>query len=349
MRPDRPVLLVWGVGRRVGGTETRMAEVVAHWSAQGRRVVSVMLTAETASPLRALLEASGSEVVQTRDVRRLESLVSELDPPRVIAFGLRASLVCRALHLFARVRRHRWPLTFDARNGLEALRGRGAWLLDRSTQRLVDAYVTNSVAAASVLASHGIARGRVRVLPSALGEGWQHTGAARAPRRPATVAMVGNARPEKQHRLGLELFARLHEDARLAVYTDDASELRRHWAGLAEGSSGTVVFREGCTVGPAELLETAVVLHPSSHESAPRCLMEARAAGCHVVAFDVGDTRRIVGHGGELAAPGDADALFQALERAVRASALGTLEHAASQFPSVSEYAEAWDVMGGAR
>lgn len=303
-----PILLVWGRGTGVGGTETRMAEVVAHLRSSGSPAVSVMLRSDTASPLARLLEHSGSAVVAAPAAREVAALVRGLRPRLIVAFGLRASLVVRAL----RLGRRSWPTTVDARNGLEARRCRVAWLLDRLTQGLVDIYLANSDAAAANLMEHGIDGRRVRTLYSALGEAWQDHHEAKA-RTAGSIVMIGNARPEKRQEVGLEVFARLPVAATLTVFTDDATALRHRWQELAAKARGDVQFREGHSVAPADLERAAVVLHPSSHESAPRCLMEARASGCYVVAFDVGDTRRIVGDGGVLVPSGDLDALLSTL------------------------------------
>jgi glycosyltransferase involved in cell wall biosynthesis len=77
--------------------------------------------------------------------------------------------------------------------------------------------------------------------------------------------------------------------------------------------------------------------------------MEGRACGCHVIAFDIGDTRRIVADGGSVVRPGDSDALSEALATAVRASAEGVLARSPSRFPSVAEYAATLDALGHAR
>jgi glycosyltransferase involved in cell wall biosynthesis len=340
-----PTLLVWGGATGIGGTESRMAEVVGHWRSQGRRTISVILRAEGDSPLRRLLEASGSEVVQVPALRRLGSIIRRSGTDLVIAFGLEASLVVRALRLAARLRRRPWPYTVDARNGLEMTRRTLPALVDRLTQVLVDTFLANSDAVAASLVRRGFSAGRVRVLYSALGDSWQSHTAGQDP-EPASIVMVGNARPEKQQWLGLEVFARLPQAATLSVFTNDAAALRRCWDGLPASAPGEVLIYEGRSVTPRDLAPAAIMLHPSRSESAPRCLMEGRACGCYVVAFDVGDTRRIVSDGGTVVAPGDQDALLAALTMAVRASVAGTLPRSRSRYPSVAEYAVALGAIG---
>lgn len=343
-----PALLVWGDVTGVGGTETRMAEVIRHWQSLGRTTISVMLTAEKRSPLRLLLTSSGSEVIQTRASRDIARIVRRRRPRFVAAFGLRASLAVRALRLPARLQRHSWPHVIDARNGLEMTRRRSLWLIDRLTQGLVDTFLANSDAAAAELTSRGFAAHRVKVLHSAIGEAWQRPTAVSNP-EPTSVVMVGNARPEKQQWLGLEVFAQLPQPATLTVFTNNAHELRAQWSGLVSNARGTVTFREGCSVTPEDLERAAIMLHPSSSESAPRCLMEGRVCGCHVVAFDVGDTRRIVADGGTVVPPGDDAGLLAALSAALRASSAGTLPRNRARFATVPEYAAALSAFGERR
>lgn len=340
-------LLVWGRASGIGGTESRMAEVIDHWRSQGRRTISVMLAPTKDTPLRRLLESNGSVVIQAGGYKLARVLWHER-PRLVMAFGLRASLSLRVLRLVAWPARRRWPHTVDARNGLEVGRSRLLAVLDRASQRLVDTFVTNSDAAARGLVRRGFGRHRIRVLYSALGERWQSAG-PRQGREGTSIVMVGNARPEKQHGVGLELFSRLPLKATLTVFTDDATDLRRRWAELATTALGEVRFCEGRSVRPEDLSRTAIMLHPSSSESAPRCLMEGRACGCHVVAFDVGDTRRIVAGGGTVVPVGDDDALFHALVGAVRSSVSNDLSHTPAHYPSVGQYAADLLAVGGQR
>lgn len=340
-------LLVWGDVTGVGGTESRMAEVIAHWRREGRRIVSLVLANEDESRFRRLLDASGcSEVHVGASLPKLAGVVRRERPGLLVAFGLRASLLVRTARVVGRIGDRPWPHTVDARNGLEMTRHRLLWKVDRRTQRLVDTYLANSEAAAATLAHHGLASNRVRVLHSALGDEWQAAGAASVP-EPRSIVMVGNARPEKQQWLGLEVFAQLSTPANLTVFTDDATELRERWRQLASTALGQVRFREGHAVTPQDLDRAAIVLHPSGSESAPRCLMEGRARGCYVVAFDVGDTRRIVADGGAAVAAEDRDALLAALESALQLSIEGRLPRRRSRYLSVPQYAAALTALGG--
>ena len=115
----------------------------------------------------------------------------------------------------------------DARNGLEHGRLRLAWALDRFTQRAVDTYLANSVAVVDLLKSRGIASDRVRLVESAIGQGWARP--IEVTRDENLVLMVGNQRPEKNHQLGLRAVAALAVPVDLRVFTDDATELRRLW------------------------------------------------------------------------------------------------------------------------
>jgi len=314
-----------------------MGEVVAHWSANGVRAISAMIGGKRNSRLACLLDQNGSTVVSISNPLSLVRLFCRENPDLVIAFGLRASLFMRFATAMGR---STCPMV-DARNGLEATRSRVLWLVDRITQRWVDVFLTNSDAVAVNLLNRGFDPCRVKTLYSAIGDEWVKSDAS-APRRPASIAMVGNARVEKRHELGIRAFASLNVSAHLTVYTDDSEILRAEWDALrASGAIGEVEFVEKHRVSPEDLRQVAIVLHPSSHESAPRALMEARASGCHVVAFDVGDTSRIVNAGGDLIPIGQEDALDEVLARAVGASIAGKLNHSHAEYPAVESYASA--------
>ena len=83
-------LLIWGRASGIGGTESRMAEVIDHWRCQGRRTISVMLAPTEDTPLRRLLESNGSVVIQAGGGYRLARVLWRERPRLVMAFGLRA-------------------------------------------------------------------------------------------------------------------------------------------------------------------------------------------------------------------------------------------------------------------
>jgi glycosyltransferase involved in cell wall biosynthesis len=138
--------------------------------------------------------------------------------------------------------------------------------------------------------------------------------------------MIGNDRPEKQQDWGVRAFADSGGRGDLTVYTDRGDRVRAAWAGAAPQAVGSFSCVEGVRITPELLDEYAVMLHPSSHESASRAVIEARARGCFVVGFDVGDARRLLGaDGGHLVPAGDLDALAVALRDALNASLSGAL------------------------
>lgn len=153
--------------------------------------------------------------------------------------------------------------------------------------------------------------------------------------------MVGNWRPEKRHDLGLEAFAKVRTPASLTVYTNDGDQIRASWARWSSEAQGTLEVVEGQKVTPALLSEYAILLHPSSHESASRAVIEARARGCFVVAFDIGDTQRLIDPSGGFLAPyPDIASLADALDSAVNRSIEGTLGFTQQRAPELDDYTD---------
>ncbi|MGB0244827.1 MAG: glycosyltransferase family 4 protein [Candidatus Nanopelagicales bacterium] len=331
------VLLVWGRATGLGGTETRMCEVIEQLSAMGIGCVSHMLAPPRDTPLVRALTTAGSEVHTGASPMALRKTLRTSRPSIVFTFGLTASLTARFVRALSGKRSADLTLV-DARNGLEAGRSSSLWAVDRWTQRWVDVYVANSHAVASLLREKGIDESRLKVLFSGLPAEW-HARTTRH-RAPGSVVMVGNDRPEKRQELGVRIFAESRTGGHLTVYTNDTTRVDAAWTAVAHPDSGRFTSIAGMTVSP-EVLETfAVMLHPSSHESAPRAIMEARARGCFVITCDVGDAHRLVGdEGGEVLHPSDVDGLKAALAQAVAKSLAGELHHNFLHAPDAGSYA----------
>jgi glycosyltransferase involved in cell wall biosynthesis len=311
------LVFVWGITKGVGGTETRMAEVAQALNSRAVTVSSVILTADQPSRLVDLLTSAGTAPKFSPRWIHLVKIFRATRPDAILTFGLRASLWVRLASWFIGSESR----LIDARNGLEMSRSRFTWLLDRLTQWPIDVFLTNSEPARQELLRHGVGPGRVLVVNSGLGTEWSQLQSVE--RDPERVIIVGNARPEKNHELGLEAIARAQGEVKAVIYTDNADHLRALWASLEPGSGKQVTFVESHAVRPAEMATAAVLLHPSRSESYPRVLLEAISQGLHVVATDVGDTRRIVGDCVLLAPADDLRTTVKLLDQALSRSRLG--------------------------
>jgi glycosyltransferase involved in cell wall biosynthesis len=142
---------------------------------------------------------------------------------------------------------------------------------------------------------------------------------------------VAGLRPEKNHRLLIEAFARVatgREDVHLVLAGGgDRSHLQAYAEQLGVGPK--VRFLGVRTDIPDVLAASDAFVLASKYEGNPLCIMEAMAAGLPVVAPSVGGIPELVSSGveGILVPPGDADALSAAmqtiLENANLRSAMG--------------------------
>lgn len=309
-----PVFLVWGGALGLGGTETRMLEVIRSWSGVGNRsVVSIMPARSRGSLLARSLVDAGSDIVHVEGVRSLLRAVVGAQASFVLCFGLRASLTLRPCKPVLAARRIR---LLEARNGLESSRSEMLWRVDRFTSGAVNRFVVNSDAVREQLVGRGFRSDRVTVLRSAVREEW--IGAAGSPRDPSRVVMVGNARPEKNQAFGLRALAATGVPMDVVVFTDDASALRAVMKAMADASEMRVTFVEGQTVTPSDLDDRGLLFHPSLSESLPRAVIEAKARGLRVVATDVGDTAGLLSGDDHLVPPGDFKASVEVLRRATQ-------------------------------
>jgi len=271
----------------VGGTERRMSEAAASLVAAGGRVTAFVSSVHTASPLTTLLSESGIGVRNTRSILELARFLRRRSTATVFTFGIRPSLVLRGLRA-ARVIEN---ASFSLRNGLDQGWSTRAHRLDRFTSRWQDGYLVNSPAVRDHLLAKGARPGSVFVAEGALGAEWLDPSSARGDGRPV-VAMVGNSRPEKNQLFGLEVFERVATGENLLkVFTDDASALA---ARVSPSLAPFVQFVEGVRLGPDDYDSVDVLLMPSTSESVPRVLLEARARGCSVVTSDAGSSATVV-------------------------------------------------------
>lgn len=331
------VLFVWGRAAGVGGTETRMGEVSLRLRDMGHEVRSFSWNRRENSPLQRLLAETSSEVIVSKSAAKLRSLFRDFDPHIVVTFGHRASLLARVVAVGLPVA----DRMLMARNGLD--HGVAQWLLtlERLTMRRGNLYLANSHAVAFHLRENGVRREQIRVLPSALAAEWSRPPVHRRDAR--SVGMVGNARIEKNQRLALQAFRASNCAGNLRVYTNDAALLRKEWARLLpQNDERSVTFVEGHRMEPADYDEISILLHPSTSESFPRVILEARARGCFVISGDVGDNREAVKGCGEVLDDFEVSTWSQALERAMDAENRGALPHNRKSFTSVEEYTDAF-------
>lgn len=151
---------------------------------------------------------------------------------------------------------------------------------------------------------------------------------------PARILCVGRFSPEKGHLVLLDALAELRDrgnDFRCTLVGDGplrtAAETRAQRLGLTDALTFTGSL-EPERVAQLYQLASVVVL-ASFSEGVPVVLMEAMARGLPVVATHVGGVPELIrdGHSGLLVAPGDSQALAEAMQRVLadpdRAATLG--------------------------
>jgi glycosyltransferase involved in cell wall biosynthesis len=132
------------------------------------------------------------------------------------------------------------------------------------------------------------------------------------------VGIVGRLMPVKRHDLFLEMAARLrstHPTAHFLI-AGDGNERANIEAAIAEQGLGDSVHLLGWARDVAAVYsDLDVLVNCSLNEGTPVPVIEALAAGCPVVATDVGGTPDLLDHGvfGRLVPPDDAEALAAAV------------------------------------
>lgn len=278
--------LTFGSADGIGGSERRMIEVVTHLTSLGVNV-RALAPGPFGTALNLAMAAAGASVHTYPNPVSLTRLASRCTADATWCFGARASFPLLAARLSPGW--HAGDL-WVAKNGLEALRSRSVIALESVLIQSADLVIANSRAAAQrAVGATRVRPERVHYLPSALPAEWTVM-PLRPPRADVRIAMIGNARPEKRHALGLRLFAEL-DDPRtsLTIFTNDGSRVRADLLALPRETASRISILEGITITPKLMRDIDLLLHPSSSESMPRVALEARAQGAWVVGFDVGD------------------------------------------------------------
>jgi glycosyltransferase involved in cell wall biosynthesis len=132
------------------------------------------------------------------------------------------------------------------------------------------------------------------------------------------IGFVGTPRPHKGLGAAARAVASLGNNATLLLAGTPASgSAVRDIDGLSRGrlvTLGAVAMSElPAVLGACDVVVVPQELTVESAFQSPAKLFDAMAAGCAIVATDVGDARRILGHSGLIVAPGDHAALGTAL------------------------------------
>lgn len=313
-RDARPVVLVADPDG-AGGAEIYLAHIVG--ALAGRHDFIALIGERTGEMARRQLESAGARVRRIPGlgrIPRLEGLVRlaralrALDPLVVHVNatdqgdGLSAILAARALRLPFVVTVH-VPLTGRAARH-EALSGR--------TLRAADAVIAVSGGVAAHLAGLGVEATVVQngvPVPTPAPEGRRALDLD-----PGAFVVGGIGRLSEQK--GWDVLCRAapvlrarRPDAVVAIIGEGTERPRLE--GLARTHGVRLLgLRENAS---ALLSAFDVLAAPSRYEGSSLVAMEAMHAGVPVVAADIGVLREVVGDGGMLVAPGDANALGTAL------------------------------------
>lgn len=336
MLPDRPLpLLLFQSGGSLGGTELMNFRL---WQKLDRRRFQVdVCCLDEPGEVSAMYQAAGYNPCHLHapsrslpQVWRAIRQVVQAQPYAVIyLFGLRVNLLGRlAGHFYTQARLVTGQRSVDG--------WRRPWhnWLDRRTSPWVSLYIANCRTVEAWLHSTvGISPARTVTIHSGLDSApFQHArrGQLRAelglPDEAVVVTCVANLRPVKNHALLLRAAARLPAVPSVHLLMVGGGPLRAELVALAGqlGLTERVHWLGSRQDIPAILADTDIKVLASDWEGLPGALLEAMAAGCPVVATDVGGVSELLVNGetGFLTPPGDAEALAAALSRLVTDPAL---------------------------
>jgi glycosyltransferase involved in cell wall biosynthesis len=183
----------------------------------------------------------------------------------------------------------------------------------RSAMRRADAVTINSSALAELATRWGAPPDRIRLLVNGVTPPSQR---AHPEIEPPTAVVVANYRWYKGHDTLLKALSTVRSPLQVRLCGEgDPSTVERVVAELGLGDRVHLVPTPADI--PRELAAAQLAIHPSNLEGMSNAILEQVATGLPVVATDVGATRLMVRDGvnGLVVAPGDHEAMSQAVER----------------------------------
>jgi glycosyltransferase involved in cell wall biosynthesis len=191
---------------------------------------------------------------------------------------------------------------------------------DEWAHRHASAVFANSEAVANSLASAGVERSKVRLLPNFVSDTaiGSLPDPLDRPAGPVIIGMVSRLAAVKNHALALEAFALVRArvpHAELHIYGDGECRETLVSRAAALGLADRVTFQGTVPPGTPVFRGIDVYLLSSDSEGSPNTVLEAMAAGVPVVATAVGGVPELVTDGvtGRLVGPSDPEALADAL------------------------------------
>lgn len=263
----------------------------------------------------------------------LVRLWRHLGQPLVHANGRRGNFLSIAARIS--VPRFRYVTTAHGILGLHDPHNAVYRLVDLSACRLADAAIAVSADTAKRLMAAGSPRGRTVTIPNGLAERDLAVLTAVARQRqladdehlPLRLGFLGRLSPEKGTREFLEVARRVTASMPTSRFLVAGDGPQREWflrESLDMRNAGSMVWKRVVEDVAEFLGQLDVLLMPSHNEGMPYALLEAMAAGCVPVAFDVGGIAEVVAGPslGILVRPGDAEGLVRAVTRLGESRAL---------------------------
>ncbi|CAG9187237.1 glycosyltransferase [Cupriavidus pinatubonensis] len=336
-------ILLLCTGLKMGGAEQQSAALARQFLHDGHTVAVVSLTADQEVSLpegATVLHLGMRKTVPSFAMAlwQLNRFVRQWRPDIIHAHMVHANLAARTLAALTDAP----PVLCSAHSAREG--GQARMLTYRLTDRW--AALTTHVSEAgrqAMIAAGAVAPERIRVMPNGIDtalfrpdpERRQATRAALGVDADTRVVInVGRLVPEKAQHVLIEAFARLvrkadspvpSADLRLLVVGEGPVRSKLEATIDRLGLQGVVTLLGMRHDVPALLNSADVFALSSDIEGMPLVIGEALASGCAVVATDAAGVAELLGDAGEIVPRGNAEALADALDRAMT-SGVGTSE-----------------------
>ncbi len=177
-------------------------------------------------------------------------------------------------------------------------------MFSRMKYNAVRRFLTVSRKVTEVLVEFGVPESKIRVVPDGLPEeAFLET--VPPPATPFRLIHVGAFDGMKGQEIALEVLARIRargRDAVLVFLGDGAEKAKMQSLAYDLDVMPACAFKGHVGNVAEELAKSHLLLHPSQSEGASMVLLEAMAAGCPVLAHDIGGLREVVcdGRAGQL-------------------------------------------------